>query len=131
LQSLIPDAEFIFKGEILNQNKIFSFYNIQSEDVIVALPKRRSDEVTRWTQITQNYDEFQESMGSAMGRETARLRDLSWIRRERGVRFTKRMLNYEVKDNRVMMSEFPTVIPPPPTKMSDTPLPVWWENDSK
>jgi hypothetical protein len=136
LQSLIPDADFIFKGEVLNENQTFSFYDIQSKDTVVALPKRRSGEVTQWTRITRHYDDFQESMRSATNFKTenegARLRDLFWRRREmRPGRCRRMFYNLEAMDNQVMMPKCPTVIPPTPTTLSETPLAVWWEAGSK
>jgi hypothetical protein len=124
----LSKCEFVFGGQLLNATQSFEFYHIGNRDSLVAVRSEASP--ARWLKVTEQSDDFTESMQCAVNpkarTEFLRLQDLRRMRMEarpKTIRRLKQTLNSGGLDG--IRSE--TVVPDRPTDVSRDPLPELWE----
>jgi hypothetical protein len=129
---LIPQIDFIFNGQLLDSECAFEFYNVQNHDSLVAVDPEREKAAQRWIKLTDESDEFSNSIQCAIDPkcrgEFLRLRDVHTMRLEakpKTFRRMTRMIDRDVFENR----SGETTVPDPPTGISRDPLPMLFHND--
>jgi hypothetical protein len=132
LKTALPNMDFIFNGQLLEDNCTLDFYNIQPNDSIVALPSNPgTGQVERWMRITRDADAFSDCVRSLVSKksrsESLRLHDLRAMRIESRPRVYRRLC--EAERNAPMLSSgktCPTVVPGREKEVSTAPLPMCW-----
>jgi hypothetical protein len=136
LKSFLPnsDAEFVFKGQLLNERNTIDFYNLKSNDSIVAIPGKADRFITEhWITVTKDSDTFSDSVKMIVNRESRdeylRLRDLRAMRAEMRPRTFRRIGHQKVGIRARVATEsqiVATVVCPESSNLSENPLPVCW-----
>jgi hypothetical protein len=126
-----PDATLIFNGTLLSDEHTLAFYRLQSNDLLVAVP-RSSTTATQWMTITKDADVFTDSvnviLNSSLRRESLRLRDCVGWRAELRPHFYRRMesIRRTQSEPQPPYPRLSTVIPKHALDISSDPLPVYW-----
>ncbi len=72
LNRLFPNEkrEYIYNGQMLNENHTMKFYNLKSHDSIVALPacSDLNTAKTTWIRLTRDNESFSESVNTSISK---------------------------------------------------------------
>jgi hypothetical protein len=132
LKELLPNLDLIFNGQLLNEKCTLEFYNLQPNDLIVALPANPgAGQMERWMRITRDSDTFGDAVRSLLNQksrtECLRLQDLRAARTELRPRLYRRLCDAERNAPGLLTSRTSaTVIPDQRPNASTEPLPACW-----
>ena len=118
----------MFKGQLLDREQTVAFYQMKSDDSILAIPGQCGVRATKhWIAITWDRDAFSDSVNSlinskVMG-ELLRLKDLRATRADTRRRSRRRLANGE---DTPRGRALPSVLPAEAASVSEEPLPVCW-----
>jgi hypothetical protein len=124
------NADFVFKGQLLDRRSTFDNCRIADKDSIVMLCGVQNR--ARWVKLTADDDGFQDmvqSAASAEGRsEFLRIRDIHLMRIESSPRRYRRFIRGQLAENRDAVDIFAphTVVPEPAAELCSEPLPQLW-----
>jgi hypothetical protein len=131
LKSLLPnpDATLIFNGILLSDENTVEFYQLHTNDSLVAIPSASDPPITNhWMMTTRDADAFADSVNGILNpdlrKEMARLRDRAMIRCELRRRAFRRLIGQKTLRWQCIPSTYPTTIPDPPSELSNSPLPT-------
>jgi hypothetical protein len=123
--------DFVFKGQVLDQQWTFDDYNIQDNETLIAINQISGRARQRWMRLTDD-DDFQEIMRCATNAkshiEFLRLHDVHRMRLESRPRTFRRICRTQI-GNAADATECPvgsSVLNERPSELSTGPLPVLW-----
>jgi hypothetical protein len=125
------NVELMHKGQIMNNESTLAFYEMQPNDVILALPKKASaDLALRVARMGDSMESIAANLTNERSRrEYCRLRDLACQRLDSRPRAARKHLTKAVRTatdwGRGPIRQS-SMIPDPPLDVSTEPLPVPW-----
>jgi hypothetical protein len=131
IQDRFPGRIFIYRGQVLDVNRPFSFYGMQPKDSVVAIASdSERTRLEQWLSTTSDFDTFGDMIHSLMEqtsrRETQRIQDIRAMRLECRPRQYRRFMASFLPSIDVSSSSKkgkPTIIPDAPLDLSCDPLP--------
>jgi hypothetical protein len=136
LKVLFPDCDtdFVFHGQLLNGKRTFDFYQLRSNDSIVAIPAKADPKITEpWITITRDDDTFSDSIRMLVNpkakSESMRLRDLRATRLENRPRVFRKFCHEGLKlrpESEARSPDSQIVIPKEAKDISNESLPICW-----
>jgi hypothetical protein len=128
----MANVDFIFNGQFLNPDHTFDFYRVQNNESLVAVEPGRQKSHVRWLKLTDEQDDFSNSVRCAIDHkcrgEYLRLRDLRRMRIESRPRAFRHITAVTNRDGFATMPP-ETVVRGPPTEVSREPLPMLFRED--
>jgi hypothetical protein len=128
----MPSIDFIFNGQLLSSERTFDFYRVGNNESLVAVDPGRQKSHARWLKITEEQDDFSNSIQCAVDPkcrgEYLRLRDLRRMRIESRPRAIRRTAGVADRDG---FSAMPgeTVVRGPTAEIPCEPLPMLFRED--
>jgi hypothetical protein len=126
------DVDLMYRGQVLQNENTIGFYGVQTDDLIVALPRNAPPDITqRWMRVAVDNEAFEDRLKLATNpqakAEQLRLRDLIIMKQE-----LKRRADRNAIARMVWLTDAftpatpptPTIIPEPAVEISTEPLPM-------